>query len=555
MAVEWKRILTTDDLHSAVTVSAPISLSGQALSLVNDAAATITEIDTGALANSDTVIPTSKAVTTAIAGSSGTDNVARDNIVVLAWKLAIAEGLSVFNLEDGVIDEFEDETGIDTGNSANESYNSTDDYYSPSSGAIVDLMEYASDATAQAAYVTNGAGGVTVYSKTLSEQGTAWGTNHLRQILSAANITNASMTKVRVQYKGDSGGSYVVDLSYLGRRDGSTYNMLTTGQTKVKLTFSGNDSVTVPAGGTVYSDWVDFATDGTEDLLVSVDLNDTFAYIAKISSGGDTNKFWSSTDGAASNAAPGGGTEQAGYQNLVSGLQYETNYLQSYSESTIKSQGSYSLKGVATTDALNKTLTRTISSPIDLSGVDSVFLDMYALRTGSNIKIGLHDSGGTTTEITPNITDSNTWQEVEIDLSGVADANKDAIDSIIVTIVNADADNTFYIDNFSGPLESMTLISESAEAEIEPTTGRFLALVEPVDSITINTDIKGYISNDDGSNFDEVTLTDEGYFDSTKKILSGNVALTDRSDKTMVQKIQTFNNKDLKVHAWGMLWK
>lgn len=71
MAVEWKRILTTDDLHSAVTVSAPIALSGQALSLVNDAAGTITEIDTGALANSDTVIPTSKAVTTAIAGVGG----------------------------------------------------------------------------------------------------------------------------------------------------------------------------------------------------------------------------------------------------------------------------------------------------------------------------------------------------------------------------------------------------------------------------------------------------------------------------------------------------
>ena len=36
--------------------------------------------------------------------------------------------------------------------------------------------------------------------------------------------------------------------------------------------------------------------------------------------------------------------------------------LQSYSESTIKSQGSYSLKGVAAiTDSLNKTLTRTFS--------------------------------------------------------------------------------------------------------------------------------------------------------------------------------------------------
>jgi hypothetical protein len=62
--------LSTLGVHAAVTVSAPLSVSGQALSLVNDAAATITEIDTGALANSDTVIPTSKAVTTAIAGFS-----------------------------------------------------------------------------------------------------------------------------------------------------------------------------------------------------------------------------------------------------------------------------------------------------------------------------------------------------------------------------------------------------------------------------------------------------------------------------------------------------
>jgi hypothetical protein len=57
--------------HAAVSVSAPISLSTQAISLVNDAAATVTEIDTGALANSDTVIPTSKAVTTAIAAGGG----------------------------------------------------------------------------------------------------------------------------------------------------------------------------------------------------------------------------------------------------------------------------------------------------------------------------------------------------------------------------------------------------------------------------------------------------------------------------------------------------
>ena len=49
--------------------------------------------------------------------------------------------------------------------------------------------------------------------------------------------------------------------------------------------------------------------------------------------------------------------------DAVAQAAYVTNdatNLQSYSESTIKTQGSYSLKGVAAiTDSLNKTLTRT----------------------------------------------------------------------------------------------------------------------------------------------------------------------------------------------------
>jgi hypothetical protein len=97
---------------------------------------------------------------------------------------------------------------------------------------------------------------------------------------------------------------------------------------------------------------------------------------------------------------------------------------------------------------LNKTLTYTLSSAIDLSGVKKLKFDIRSNRTGSNIKIGIHDSGGTTTEITPSISSVSTWQEVTWDISAVSDANKDVIDSIIITIVNADSDNTFYLDNF-----------------------------------------------------------------------------------------------------------
>jgi hypothetical protein len=126
--------------------------------------------------------------------------------------------------------------------------------------------------------------------------------------------------------------------------------------------------------------------------------------------------------------------------------------LQAYSENTIKTQGGFSLKCVAAmTGSLNKTLTRTLTGleyVLNIPYCDAVTFDIRASRTGSNIKIGLHDAGGTTTEITPNIAVADTWQTVTWDLSAVANTDKDAIDSIIITIVNADAANTFYLDNF-----------------------------------------------------------------------------------------------------------
>jgi len=120
--------------------------------------------------------------------------------------------------------------------------------------------------------------------------------------------------------------------------------------------------------------------------------------------------------------------------------------LQSYSESVIKTQGTYALKGMATTESLNKTLTRTFSTNSDLSGVNNLKFDIRASRTGSNIKIGIYDTGGVTTEITPNIVAADTFQTVVWDISAVADVNKDAISKIIITIVNADVANTFYLD-------------------------------------------------------------------------------------------------------------
>jgi len=122
--------------------------------------------------------------------------------------------------------------------------------------------------------------------------------------------------------------------------------------------------------------------------------------------------------------------------------------LQCYSEDTIKQQGSYSLKAVAAqTGSLNKTLTKTLTDYLDYSIMDVIKLEIRASRTGSNIKLKIHDTGGTTSEHTINIASADTWQTEIWDISGISAANRDTIDKIIIEIINADAANTLYFDN------------------------------------------------------------------------------------------------------------
>ncbi len=173
--------------------------------------------------------------------------------------------------------------------------------------------------------------------------------------------------------------------------------------------------------------------------------------------GGNGCKVFSCTGGSASpaNRGSGGGGSTLGTGGSGSAGVVIIRYapVRTYAEATIKTQGSYALKGIAyQTISLNKTLTKTFGSPIDLSDAGSVSFDLRASRTGSNIKLGLHDSGGTTTEVTPNVTQADTFQTVTWDLTGVSNSNKDAIDQLIITIVNADADNTFYLDNVNATI-------------------------------------------------------------------------------------------------------
>jgi len=103
--------------------------------------------------------------------------------------------------------------------------------------------------------------------------------------------------------------------------------------------------------------------------------------------------------------------------------------------------------------------------------------------------------------------------------------------------------------------QNMTLVSDTFEAEAQPEQASIVLLQEDVDAITINTDIKAYASRNDGVSWSEITLQNDGEFDTDINILTGNIDISGQSSGTDIRyKVQTFNNKNLKLHASAEMW-
>ena len=76
---------------------------------------------------------------------------------------------------------------------------------------------------------------------------------------------------------------------------------------------------------------------------------------------------------------------------------------------------------------------------------------------------------------------------------------------------------------------------------------------------TLNTDIKGYLSEDSGVTFTQGTLADEGTWGTNKKILAfHDLDISAQSGSAMCYKITTHNQSAAKhtiIHAVSMGWK
>ena len=107
----------------------------------------------------------------------------------------------------------------------------------------------------------------------------------------------------------------------------------------------------------------------------------------------------------------------------------------------------------------------------------------------------------------------------------------------------------------------LTLVSVTTAATSNPTKGDLVTLIENANgTATINTDIKGYVSRDGGSNWTQGTLVDEGSWGTNKKILAfHNVDISGQpAAANMRYKITTHNqaygSKVTKIHATSLAW-
>lgn len=103
---------------------------------------------------------------------------------------------------------------------------------------------------------------------------------------------------------------------------------------------------------------------------------------------------------------------------------------------------------------------------------------------------------------------------------------------------------------------NMTLISNAYTATSAPSAAVLGFQTVENEAITINTDLKGFVSRDGGSNFTEVTLALKTTLGQTgtKYYECAETTLTSTSGSSMVWKITTHNTKDIEIHGVALSW-
>jgi hypothetical protein len=585
----------SDGVVSADDLSSSLNLSSKTITLPS---ASVT-----AAMLSSTLDLSSKTVTLPLSATATLDQ----NIALLGFKMAITDGLTVFNLVDGVVDEFEDESGTDGSASTNLTYNSTDDYYINSNSP--DGGPFAGSPVSYSAGFSNQA---------ITEPDTSVaGTNNFRGSGTPGTFTvPVGMTSVNIYAWGAGGGGSQA----AGGAGGFASGTFATSPGQVLQTIAGeggygynctpapleggyygsyNDGVRItgsfggdhpqtptspaapaPLGGIPLARYTagpgaagtkmgalggypaggaGLAFVGTGTISQSSAPN-----IVIIAGGGGsgghaaanpTPQFVGGAGGGLTGQAGGGSPAQTNWQPLASG---------GGGSQTIGGQGQP--QGGGNGGFLHGSTAGPQSWGMGGAG--------YYGGGGSSTAGPGHGAGGGGSSYYghPQVTGGTTEGGSGSQGGGTASPLYPSIDNFDLRNEGGSADPNPYsglgqdgyvllvgcgVPQISASATSSTIISDPFTATTVPTTSRIVVFEENVGTPSLNTDIIASISRNGGTDFTTATLTDSGYVtgSSGQRILTGTATISGQpSGQSMKWKLQLANNT-VKIHGVALQWK
>ncbi len=557
-------VKTADINNSAVTTA---KLAGDAVTSAKITDGTITASDL-----SSTLDLSSKTIT-GLADSSF--NLQHFNVALLGFKMAVNDSLTVFNLVDGVVDEFHDESGTDEGEGSNDTYCSSNDNYSN-----------------QLSVCTSA--GFSTTARTESDTSTSASTPQYGLGEGGTFTVPTGLTSANIQVWGAGGGGSAPSPGE-GGGGGYAEGTLAVTASQVLHVFAGEgaragnidcgptDNAFLNGGGTGISGNPSNPGGGGGGGLAgvfSVDLvpltapqysAPTAIVVAGSGGGGagndgrDSNHPPEGWDGGAGGGLTGcaGGltTEQVFGVGSVGSGQIIGNNSQLGAGGGDQEQGGqgapYGYPGSLFKGGLG--LRSTGDSPHHLGGGGAGYY-------GGGGGVGDDDGGGTAGSGGggssyfghPQVTSGSTEEGAEKAGGGttqpgyVSGTNEGGCGSSST----AGEDGFVLITGSGNVTQSTTIVSNAFTAGSAPSKSRIVVFQEDITSTTLNTDIVASVSRNGGSNFSTVTLVDEGYVTgaSGQRVLAGLVDISGQPSGTSMRWKLALANNQSKIHGVSLSW-
>jgi hypothetical protein len=433
------------------------------------------------------------------------DNKIQSNIALLGFKIAVNGSLAKYNLQDQIIDEYEDASGIDAGNSTNENLSS----------GVYNGQTTVTPTITQDADSTAVDGDYTYYkwTDTASTGSYSTDTTQAHEVLVVAGGGSGGGSQASYGSGGGGAGGY---------------------RTASALSLVGSTSytITVGAGGAATATGDNIGVTGSNSSISGSDITD----ITSAGGGGGGSASTGSNSGLDGGSGGGDGTYY-GTGDAGSGNTPSTTPSQGNDGGTTTGAGGYGSGGGGSGGAAPDGGGGSAGGAGTVNDITGASVTYAAGGAAGN-----YQPGGAGTANT-----GNGGQGAGQAYGGGAGGSGVVILRRLTSTTSSGAD--------------LTLQSTDTTAMAEPDYADMVILMENAEgTATINTDIKGYISKDSGSTFTEGTLVDEGTWGTNKKIYAfHDLDISAQSGTSMCYKITTHNqsegSKETKIHATSIGWK